>query len=266
MLSEMRCTQQVQQHQGGSGGLQCCKRYLEQWDFFIFAPAPLQPRHAVCEDPALVAVGEAYTFAALHGWLHIVTLTGLGPSWHSRSCNGCEDAVPSVALLQPHATLSHAVRPVCPAQDCNLVAYSGLALTNGYSQATAVYYSNTFSYSGFAPCNLVVTSFNGGSIYIQAENGPSPGFIVYQQPAPAVAPPPGSLYSFNGITFTECGPSFYQSGPSLAQCTGEYAQYGTWTSNTAFFNVQNGIQVWTVPATGSYRSEPRRCAFQWSAW
>ena len=32
-----------------------------------------------------------------------------------------------------------------------------------------------------------------------------------------------------------------------------YQQYGAWTANTAFLNVQNGIQVWTVPATGVYR-------------
>ena len=135
-----------------------------------------------------------------------------------------------------------------PAQDCNLVAYSGLALTEGYSQATAVYYSGTYSYAAESPCTLHVSSVNGGSIYIQVDTGS----IVYQEPAPAVAVPPGSLYNFNGITFSTCQ-NTGQTGPQLSQCTFNYAQYGAWTANSAFFNVQNGIQVWTVPSNGTYR-------------
>ena len=131
------------------------------------------------------------------------------------------------------------------------MAYSGLALKNGYSQATAVYYSQTYSYDALSPCALVVTSLNGGFIYIRVGDGT----IVYQEPAPAAAVPPGSLYNFFGITFNSCQQAG-QTGPALPQCTFNYAPYGAWTANTAFFNVQNGIQVWTVPTTATYKYCP----------
>ena len=75
------------------------------------------------------------------------------------------------------------------------------------------------------------------------------GAVIYQQPAPP------SLYAFTGITFNSCG-IYGRLGPELSFCTSSYRQYGAWTSNTAFFNVSNGIQAWTVPATGKYRQSP----------
>ena len=141
--------------------------------------------------------------------------------------------------------MAHVVMPVCLlTQDCNLVAYSGLSNKNGFNQATAVYYSNTFLDAGFGPCALNVSSAEGGSIYINATQGG----IIYQQPAPAVTP--GALYTFNGITFSSCG-IYGQTGPIRANCF--YTQYGAWTGNTAFLSVVAGIQSWTVPATGVYR-------------
>lgn len=55
----------------------------------------------------------------------------------------------------------------CLAQDCNLVAYSGLSATYGFNAATAVYESGTYTDSASLPCTLFVSSANGGSIYIE---------------------------------------------------------------------------------------------------
>ena len=123
------------------------------------------------------------------------------------------------------------------------MAYSGLAQTYGFNQATTVYFSRTFGDAANAPCSLVVSSIDRGSIFIKDTTGS----VIYQQP---VFPPTG-LYPFQSITFSSCmlpGPL----GPQLSFCTSSYAQYGAWTNDTAFFNVVNGIQVWTVPATGTY--------------
>ena len=129
------------------------------------------------------------------------------------------------------------------------MAYSGLALKNGYSQATAVYYSGTYgTYAAGYVCTLFVTSFNGGSIFTRDPYGS----IIYQEPVPAVAVAPGSLYNFYGVTFDSCGREG-MTGPTLSNCVPNYAPYGAWATNTAFFNVQNGIQVWTVPSNGTYR-------------
>ena len=124
------------------------------------------------------------------------------------------------------------------------MAYSGLAQKFGFNQATAVYYSGTYTDRANAPCNLVISSADGGSIFIKDTTGA----VIYQQPAP---PPPRSLYAFEGITFSSCT-NLGRLGPTLTQCTSSYAPYGAWTSNTSFFSVARGIQRWTVPATGVY--------------
>jgi len=66
------------------------------------------------------------------------------------------------------------------------------------------------------------------------------------------------LYSFSSFTFTDGGQTGY-TGPSLSTLlassdydTGTY----TWLSNTDYFDVDStvqGMQLWTVPETGSYR-------------
>ena len=62
------------------------------------------------------------------------------------------------------------------------------------------------------------------------------------------------LYSFSSHTFTNCGATL-REGPTLAQCNSAYSP--SWTDNTAYFtmNNNNGIQIWTVPATGQYTIE-----------
>ena len=59
------------------------------------------------------------------------------------------------------------------------------------------------------------------------------------------------LYAFTSHTFTPCGASG-TSGPSTANCTSAYSA-ATWSSNSSYFSTSNGIQLWTVPTTGTYR-------------
>ena len=59
-----------------------------------------------------------------------------------------------------------------------------------------------------------------------------------------------SLYSFTTHTFTPAGATG-QTGPTLTQCRNAYNV--TWDNDTSLFNMTTqGIQQWTVPATGSY--------------
>ena len=61
------------------------------------------------------------------------------------------------------------------------------------------------------------------------------------------------LYSYSGtLTFTQAGATG-STGPTLSQCVSAYASFGSWVSNTAYFNMTTqGIQRWTVPATRTY--------------
>jgi hypothetical protein len=65
-----------------------------------------------------------------------------------------------------------------------------------------------------------------------------------------IEPAQASLYAFTSHTFTPCsatGPT----GPSLANCTSAYSS-STFEDNVSYFNVSDGIQIWTVPTSGSY--------------
>lgn len=63
-----------------------------------------------------------------------------------------------------------------------------------------------------------------------------------------------ALYVFTNATFTPGGQTG-ATGPSLAQARTGLTGTGVdaWKNNTAFFNTSSGIQLWTVPATGTYR-------------
>jgi hypothetical protein len=86
-----------------------------------------------------------------------------------------------------------------------------------------------------------------------ATNVPSSGHHVGAVYLIAYGPPavfPSVLYSFTSHTFTPAGATG-RSGPTLTQCRNTYSV--TWDTNTSFFNMTTqGIQQWTVPATGSY--------------
>ena len=59
-----------------------------------------------------------------------------------------------------------------------------------------------------------------------------------------------AIYAFSTHTFTACGATG-QSGPTLSQCTTSYSGQA-WTASTSNFNVSAGLQLWTVPGTGTY--------------
>jgi hypothetical protein len=60
-----------------------------------------------------------------------------------------------------------------------------------------------------------------------------------------------SIYTFTSHTFTTAN-TMGPSGPTLSALQSAYSS-ASWAQNTANFNVTNGIQSWTVPATGNYR-------------
>jgi hypothetical protein len=60
------------------------------------------------------------------------------------------------------------------------------------------------------------------------------------------------LYAFTSHTFTNCGASG-MNGPSLANCVSAYSGQA-WASSTSYLNMTTaGIQLWTVPKTGTFR-------------
>jgi len=71
---------------------------------------------------------------------------------------------------------------------------------------------------------------------------------------PGAIPP--ALYTFSNATFTSGGVSG-RTGPSLTQARDGLTGTGvdTWKNNTTYFNTSNGIQLWTVPQTATYRVE-----------
>jgi hypothetical protein len=66
----------------------------------------------------------------------------------------------------------------------------------------------------------------------------------------------GAIYTFTNATFTTGGTTG-KDGPSLAAAQSGLTGTGVdaWKNNTTFFNTTGGIQLWTVPTTGTYRIE-----------
>ena len=66
--------------------------------------------------------------------------------------------------------------------------------------------------------------------------------------------PTGDLYSFTTFTFTSANVAG-RAGPTLSQCLANYNTVdNSWLNNTEYFNVPvQGIQLWTVPKSGTYR-------------
>lgn len=66
----------------------------------------------------------------------------------------------------------------------------------------------------------------------------------------------GSLYDFTTATFTS-GDTDGNTGPSLAAARNGLSgpETAAWKNNTEYFNTDNGIQLWTVPKSGTYRIE-----------
>ena len=57
----------------------------------------------------------------------------------------------------------------------------------------------------------------------------------------------GLLYYGNA---SSCGQNKGRFGPTLSMCRSSYAP--SWTDNDEYLQVDNGIQIWTVPTTGLY--------------
>lgn len=61
------------------------------------------------------------------------------------------------------------------------------------------------------------------------------------------------LYEFASFTFTN-GTQTGSEGPSLQNLLDAYdTNENPWLENTEFFNVSDGVQLWTVPSDGTYR-------------
>lgn len=58
------------------------------------------------------------------------------------------------------------------------------------------------------------------------------------------------IFAFSSHTFNNCG-STGPNGPSTSNCRSNYNT--DWDESSSNFTVSNGIQQWTVPATGNYR-------------
>ena len=81
----------------------------------------------------------------------------------------------------------------------------------------------------------------------------SGSFSAGRRPPPVIVSANG-LYAFSSFTFTNAGATG-NNGPFLANCTSNYdTANNSWLLDTAYFNVSTrGIQLWTVPKTGTYR-------------
>jgi hypothetical protein len=74
----------------------------------------------------------------------------------------------------------------------------------------------------------------------------------YQGQLTPAGPTGAALYAFTSHTFTNASATL-RIGPNLAACVSAYQGTQPWVTNTAYFNMTvNGIQLWTVPATGNY--------------
>ena len=66
--------------------------------------------------------------------------------------------------------------------------------------------------------------------------------------------PGNQLFAFTNHTFTPGANTIGRDGPTLAEIQTAYSS-ASWASNTGFFNVLNGVQLFKVPITGSYTIE-----------
>ena len=144
------------------------------------------------------------------------------------------------------------------------------AVASGASSAgsvTAGGGSNNFSFtisSGSLPTGLSLNSSTGAitggatttgsySTVFQVTDTTTSKIAVSNTVTFTVTAP---LYAFpvgTSFTFTNAG-NTGQTGPSLVQVQSAYSAT-SWTQNTAFLNMtsNNGIQLWTVPDTGTYQ-------------
>ena len=96
------------------------------------------------------------------------------------------------------------------------------------------------------------------TFYMNVRTGSTSGLIVGVSSSVTITDTSltPSLYSFTSATFTPGGQTG-RTGPTLAQAISGLTGTGVdaWKNNTAYFNTTNGIQLWTVPITGTYSIE-----------
>lgn len=80
------------------------------------------------------------------------------------------------------------------------------------------------------------------------------GFKSGQSGEVVLLPTTAGLFEFSSHTFTTAG-STGRYGPTLTQCVSSYTSEdaSVWANDPLFFDVQNGSQIWTIPADGAYR-------------
>ncbi|MDD2745871.1 MAG: hypothetical protein PHU93_05010, partial [Candidatus Gracilibacteria bacterium] len=120
--------------------------------------------------------------------------------------------------------------------------------------SNAVYFSNTASYSLVsAPSGTSLSAVTAGYSASPVTNTcqfKCGGGFSWNGGSCGETP----LYTFTSHTFTNCG-QVGGTGPSLANCRSSYGGGVAWAQDTTnnYLNMStNGIQLWTVPSTGTY--------------
>lgn len=107
-------------------------------------------------------------------------------------------------------------------------------------------YINRVSASQLSSGITVSGTFTGGMKSVSFEY---PSGVLLTSPSKTFELP---LYEFTSFTFTTAGKSG-SIGPTLGELRSAYSAV-PWTQDTSFFNIQvQGIQLWTVPKTGTYQ-------------
>ena len=125
-------------------------------------------------------------------------------------------------------------------------------------QGTSRYPSESVMIDQLFP-DIVPFAYSAGALntnfYLSTIVG-SAGRLAPDALAPAVPEPSTSCLVAFSHTFTTCGVASGRDGPSLTQCRNSYAG-PAWVNDSSSFSVSGGIQLWTVPTTGTYRIEAR---------
>ena len=149
----------------------------------------------------------------------------------SKPINSVFDDIP-VAGSGGFGTLSYAISPALPTNPQPTETFVYDVTTNG-----------TLEYLFSGPTS-------GPNINFSVVQGTTLEFNVVADDAR-----PGGLYDFESFTFTT-GNVTGPSGPSKQALISSYNTLADpWLNNAAFYDVSNGIQQWTVPATGTYTIE-----------